>query len=85
MNSTPAGADTTISPSSMYCTRRVSREERGDRRGEELLALAAPDDERALAARADEHVRLVDAHRDEREVAAQLAVGGAHGLGRSPS
>ena len=50
-------ARTTISPFSMYCTRRVSREERGDRGGEELLAVAAADDQRALLARADEHVR----------------------------
>ena len=51
---------TTISPFSMNWTRRVSREEGGDRGGEELLAVAAADDQRALLARADEHVGLVE-------------------------
>ena len=55
-------------------------QERGDGRGDELLALAAPDDQRALLARADEHLGLVEAHRDERVVALELGVGGAHGL-----
>ena len=40
-----------------------------------------PDDQRALLARADEHVGLVEAHRDERVVPLELVVGGAHGLG----
>ena len=55
-------------------------EERRDRRGEELLAVAAADDERALLAGAHERVGLVGAHRDERVVALELVVGGAHGL-----
>ena len=55
-------------------------EEGGDRGGEELLAVAAADDQRALLARADERVGLVGAHRDERVVALELGVGGAHGL-----
>ena len=38
------------------------------------------DDERALLAGADEDVGLVEAHRDEREVALELGVGGADGL-----
>jgi hypothetical protein len=56
------------------------REERGDRRAEELLAVAAADDQRALLAGADERARLVGRHRDERVVALELGVGGAHGL-----
>ena len=62
----------TTSPSSMNCTRRVSDEERGDRRREEHLALADADDERRLAARADEQVRVVVVDDDEREVALEL-------------
>ena len=40
----PSGRSTTISPSSMYCTLRVLAQERRDRGGEEVLALAAADD-----------------------------------------
>ena len=58
-------------------------EEGGDGRAEELLAVAAADDERALLAGADEHVGLVGAHRDERVVALELGVGGADGLGEA--
>ena len=46
------------------------------------LALAAADDQRALLARADERLGLVERHRDERVVALELGVGGAHGLGQ---
>ena len=56
-------------------------EEGGYGGGDELLALAATDHERALAAGAHQRFGLVEAHRDEREVALQLGVGGAHGLG----
>ena len=55
-------------------------QEGGDGGGEERLALAAADDQRALLARADEHVGLVERHRDEGVVALELVVGGAHGL-----
>ena len=54
-------------------------EERGDRRGDEALAFADPDDERALEPRADEQTRLFGRHRDERVVAAELRVGLADG------
>ena len=64
----------------MYWTRRVCAQEGGDRGGEERLALAAADDQRALLAGADEHVGLVERHRDEGVVALELGVGGAHGL-----
>ncbi len=57
------------------------REEGGHGGGDELLALAAAHDQRALAARTHERFGLVEAHRDEREVAVQLGVGGAHGVG----
>ena len=56
-------------------------EERGHRRGDERLALAAADDQRALAPRADEHVGLVERDRDEREVAVELAERREHRLG----
>ncbi len=56
------------------------REEGRDRGAEELLAVAAADDERALLARADERARLVGGHRDERVVTLELGVGGADGL-----
>ena len=51
-----------------------------DRRADELLALAAADDQRALLARADQQAGLVGAHGHERVVAAQLGVGPAHRL-----
>ena len=54
--------------------------ERGDRRRDELLAVAGADHQRRLAARADEEAGLVGAHRDEREVAVELGVRGADGL-----
>ena len=44
-------------------------EERGDVRGEEVLALAEPDDERRLAANADEQVGMIVVDHDDREVA----------------
>ena len=55
-------------------------QEGGDGAGEEGLALAAADDQRALLARADERLGLVERHRDEGVVALELVVGGAHGL-----
>jgi hypothetical protein len=55
-------------------------EEGGDRRAEELLAVAAPDHERALLAGGDDEARLVGGHGHERVVAAQARVGAAHGL-----
>ena len=60
---------------------RVS-EEGGDAGGEELLAVAATDDQRALLAGADHDARVVGGHRDERIVAAQPAVGAQDGLGQ---
>ena len=50
------------------------REERGDVRREEVLALAETDDERRLVTHADEQVRLVVMDRDDREVAFELRV-----------
>ena len=44
-------------------------EEGGDRRGEEVLPVAQPDDERRLVADADEQVGMVVVDRDDREVA----------------
>ena len=49
-------------------------EERGDRRREEVLPLAEPDDERRLVANADEHVGMVVVDRDDREVALELRI-----------
>ena len=54
------------------------RQEGRDRGGEERLALPEPDHERALEARADELVRVVVVDGDEREVALELRVRGAH-------
>jgi hypothetical protein len=50
-------------------------QERGDRGGEEHLALADADDERRLAARADERALVVAVDRDDREVPLELGVG----------
>ena len=58
-------------------------EEGGDGGAEELLAVAAADDQRALLAGAHERAGLVGAHRDERVVALELVVGGADGLGEA--
>ena len=55
-------------------------EEGGDAGGEELLAVAAADDQRALLAGADEHAGLVGGDRHERVVAAQAVVGAPDGL-----
>ena len=55
-------------------------QERRDRGRDELLPVAAADDQRALLARADEQARLVRAHRHERVVAAKVGVGPAHGV-----
>ena len=59
----------------MYWTRRVSRRNAGIAERDELLAVAAADDQRAFLARPDQQPRLVGAHRDERVVAAKLRVG----------
>ena len=64
----PAAQDHDLTVLDVLHTPRVS-EKRGNRRGEELLALAVPSDQRALLARADEHVGFVEAHRHERIVA----------------
>jgi hypothetical protein len=55
-------------------------QEGGHRGGEERLELSATDDERALLAGAHEDVGLGGGHRDEREVALELGVGGEHGV-----
>ena len=55
-------------------------EERRNSGGQERLVVADADDQRALLARADEQIRRVEAHRDEREVALEVVVGEAHGL-----
>ena len=57
---------------------RLAQEGR-DRRADELLAVAATDDQRALLAGADQDAWRVRAHRHERVVAAQPPVGDADG------
>ncbi len=57
------------------------RDEGGDVGGEEVLALAAPDHQRRVAARADDHVRGVGVHGDEGERAVEAAADHPHGLG----
>ena len=54
---------------------RGSREKRCGVRGEEVLAVADPDDERRLQPRCDEQVGMVGVDDDEREVALQLGEG----------
>ena len=56
-------------------------QERGDRGGDEVLALADADHERAVLAGADDRVGVVGRHGDERVVAAQLEVGEPRRLG----
>ena len=58
------------------------REEGGDRRGDEGLALAEPDDQRALLARGDQGLWVVGVHGDEGVVAAHLRERGADGVGQ---
>ncbi len=55
-------------------------EEGGDRGGEEVLAVAEPDDERRLVPDADEQVGLVVVDGDDREVALELRVDAAQRL-----
>ena len=55
-------------------------EERRHGRGEEHLAVADPDDERALPPRADEQIGMAVVNDDERVVAFELAIRGPHGL-----
>ena len=55
-------------------------QERGDRGGQEHLAVAVADDERALQAGADEHPRMRAVRNDEREMPFELDVGGTHSL-----
>jgi hypothetical protein len=55
-------------------------QEGGDRGGDELLAVAPPDDQRALLACSHDETGLVRGHRDERVVAAEVGVGATHRL-----
>ena len=64
----------------MYWTRACLAQEGRDRRGDELLAVAAADDQRALLAGPDQQAGLVGAHRHERVVAAEVGVGRADGV-----
>ena len=54
--------------------------EGGDRGGQEGLAVADADDQRALVTRADEQLRMVAVDRDEREVPLELRVRRPHRL-----
>ena len=58
------------------------RDERGDVAAEEVLAVADADDERAVAAGADDDVRCVGVHGDQREGALEAAADRAHRLGQ---
>ena len=81
MTSTPSGVMITMSPFSICITCARLPQEGGDRGGEERLALADADDQRALLAGADEQVGMVGVHRDEGVVAAEVGEGGADGVG----
>ena len=82
MTVTALGVTVTISPFLIPRARPGLREERGDRRGHEVLALAEADDQRALLAGRDQRVRVVGVHGDERVMTAELGEGGAHRLGQ---
>jgi hypothetical protein len=60
-------------------------DERGDVRAEEVLAVSDADDERRVAARADDGVRDVGVHGEQRERALEPLADRAHRGGRSPS
>ena len=77
---TSSAVTTTISSFSISLHAARVGEEGGDRRAEELLAVAAADDQRALLAGGDDHAGLVGGDRDERVVAAQPRVRRAHGV-----
>ena len=81
----PSPSTVTISPFSIEQHVAGLGEEGGDRRGEEGLPVAEPDDQRALLAGADERVGVVGVHRDERVVAAKVAEGARTAAVRSPS
>src|SRR6266540_3396210 len=71
-----------FSPSHLAAFLAETRCEEGrEVRGEEVLALAEADDERRLAAHADEQVGMVVVDRDDREVALELRVDAAQRLG----
>ena len=55
-------------------------EERREVRGEEVLAVAEPDDHRGLVTHADEVIRMVVVDDDEGEVPLEACVGAAHGF-----
>ena len=57
-------------------------QERGDRGGDEGLALAEADDQRALLTCCDEAVGMLGVHGDEGVMAAELAEGGADRVGQ---
>ena len=59
-------------------------QERSDGRGEEHLPLADADDERALQACANEHLRVLAVDHHEREVAVELRIGLGDGVGEVP-
>ena len=60
-------------------------QERGDRRGQEHLALADPDDERTLVAGTDEESWMIPMHDHESEMALQLRVRGTHRFDEIPA
>ena len=78
----PSGVIATTSPSSISWIRACLGRNAVVGGGEEHLAVADADDERALVARADEQVGMVVVDDDEREVAFELGVRGAHRLER---
>ena len=77
---TPSGVISTTSPSRGWMTARVSLRNAAIERGEEVLAVAEPDDERRLMSDADEQVGLVVVDRDDREVPFELRVDAAERL-----
>ena len=78
----PSGSTVTISPFLSPRARAGLGQERGDRGGDEGLALAEADDQRALLTRCDEAVGVLGVHGDEGVMAAELAEGGADRVGQ---
>ena len=80
MNSRPRGGSTTISSSSTSWTRRVSRRKAGIAEATKLSPSPTPTTSGHSLRAPTSRSGLVGVHRDEGVVAAQLGVGGAHGL-----
>ena len=71
-------------PARARCASRVNSMNADDVGGQEVLALADPDDQRGVAPRGHEPAGLVGADRHQRERPGQPLAGRAHGVGEVP-